>query len=191
MKKGLNVSVFISSICLALAGIFLLVSCSKIQRENDRQEMMEQKEKKKMDEEARLKFKELLGIDVPDGITVKRYYHDENSGHSSIDMEFDENNYDNVFRRLEEGPVKRNPLIFQKEDIYSKDNPIVFSYDDDDVFKRFPSRLGWFQEGKSQMDFIVGYMLYATGQNGYTTRYICWILVRDTTDGLYHLMVDG
>lgn len=192
MKKSLIIIIISAALGLALAGIFIFVICSRMQRaENSGQEIIEQDEKEKMDEAARLKFKEILGIDVPDGISVNQYYFSQNTGYAAIDMVFEEDSYDNVFRALEEGPVRRNPLIFQKENIYGEDNPIVFNYDDNDALKQFPVNLGWYRDGDSRLDFIVGYMLYATGQNGYTTKYICWILVRDTAVGNYHIMIES
>ncbi|MBR6039327.1 MAG: hypothetical protein IKP38_02440 [Clostridia bacterium] len=145
--------------------------------------------KMKTDMEAKQKFKEIMGFDLPDNTKVNRYHYNSQNGFCAIDLVFDANEYDNVFQTFQRKLVDvYHPLIFQKETIYEVDAPYVYGFDDYPVLCRFPQDLNWVQE--EPMEFIVGYDMFATGKNGAMTGFIDWLFVRDS-QGNYHVMIQN
>ena len=149
--------------------------------------------KMKTDMEAKQKFKEIMGFDLPDNTKVNRYHYNSQNGFCAIDLVFDANEYDNVFQTFQRNAVDRyHPMIFQKEAIYEADDfeeyyPL-YAFDEYPVLSEFPYGLNWVQE--EPMEFIVGYDAFSPGRDGAITGATDWLFVRDS-HGKYHVMIQA
>ena len=146
----------------------------------------------KQTEQAETKFRELMGFDIPDGVTVNRYHYDTSNGSCAIDLVFDPENYDAVFQTFEKEVVekRRDIMIFQKEPIYNNtEDDNVIELDEVPGFKIFPIGLNWVQE--KPMELIVGYEIGSEPKNGAESGFTWWLFVREV-EGRYHIMIqDG
>ena len=141
-------------------------------------------------EEASNRFEELMGITVPVGLSLNRYYNDSKNGTCAMDYVFEEKDYDRVFQLLENDIVeKRGDIaIFQNNEIY-RHNVNVFSIDEVPIFTRnYPLHLNWAQQDK-HMQLIVGYEMFAKPRTGEEMGFTNWLICRDG-QGKYHIMIE-
>jgi len=116
-------------------------------------------------EKAAEEFKKIMGIDIPNGVTINRIFL-EDDGYLMIDLVFHSQDYDSVFQTIRDAADNRLPLVFQNEEIYDPDLPNVFEYGwEEQYFELFPESTGqihpiieWYiDEPESKSGAITGF----------------------------------
>ncbi len=136
-------------------------------------------------EKAAEEFKEIMGIDPPNGVTINRYYLGDD-GYSMIDLVFSSEEYDHVFQTIREAADKRLPLVFQNEDIYNRDLPNVSDYGWEE------RHFDWFNESTGQIHPIIEWYIDEPESNsGAITGFTALTLFKIADDEFHIILENG